>query len=166
MKACETSKQEASPPPGTSSIWSACAEQCGRMWAKITHLLYTAAILVSLSLTASHMFTSLWPGGGRYFEQICHTWFHSKGSPWTGWMRQRSSLWKCWSLHIRGWKNWMKLIREHLLPKPMLFFNFCVCPFILHFFRSGSSLVGELTATLPNASYFFEPLHSFPARVR
>ena len=33
-------------------------------------------------------------------------------------------------------------------------------------FRSGSSLVGELVSSLPNASYFFEPLHSFPARLR
>ena len=34
------------------------------------------------------------------------------------------------------------------------------------FSRSGSSLVGDLVSSIPNASYFFEPLHSFPARNR
>ena len=34
------------------------------------------------------------------------------------------------------------------------------------FSRSGSSLVGDLVSSIPNASYFFEPLHSFPARTR
>ena len=37
---------------------------------------------------------------------------------------------------------------------------------LLLFSRSGSSLVGDLVSSIPNASYFFEPLHSFPARAR
>lgn len=37
---------------------------------------------------------------------------------------------------------------------------------VLAYPRSGSSLVGDLVSSIPNASYFFEPLHSFPARNR
>jgi len=86
------------------------------MWVKLTHLL-AAVILVTLFLTASHVFTSLevfWPSGGRLNDAT---------------------------------KRPVKVL-------------------VLAYPRSGSSLVGELIATLPNASYFFEPLHSFPARVR
>ena len=46
------------------------------MWVKLTHLL-TVVILVTLFLTASHLFTSLevfWPSGGRYCEQNFYLW--------------------------------------------------------------------------------------------